>query len=210
MKRSIIILSLISFLSTMGVGASAFQSFRCGPNLVRVGETTLEVLLECGPPTYKELRKIETETSPRGVFPYGRPYNEVTQIIETWYYNCGPNRFIKILTFRGGILKKIDVGHYGSGASDCIGAERRKGTVEGPLRSEALEYGRISVFGFPQYAQVYLDGKPVGELPCTIEDVAPGRHELSVAKAGYKDWRRNVRVIPGETLHLEINLDFIW
>ncbi len=30
------------------------QAFRCGSGLVKVGDTTGKVLIECGPPTYKE------------------------------------------------------------------------------------------------------------------------------------------------------------
>ena len=30
------------------------QAFRCGSGLVKIGDTTGKVLIECGPPTYKE------------------------------------------------------------------------------------------------------------------------------------------------------------
>ncbi|MHC4184078.1 MAG: DUF2845 domain-containing protein, partial [Planctomycetota bacterium] len=190
-----------------------------GPNLVRAGDTTAEVLIECGSPTYKEVTRIETEKGYRETFPYGGTFGEVSQIVETWYYNCGPHRFIKILTFRGGLLKSIDTGDYGSGESDCVGAKKRKihddtrpyaGETEESRASSSLAYGRISIFGFPHFARVYLDGKLVGDVPSTLEFVEPGKHDLKVTREGYEDWEKRVIVKSGETIHLEVNLDLVW
>ncbi len=33
--------------------------------------------------------------------------------IEEWTYNLGPNRFLRILTFRNGVLANIKTGGYG-------------------------------------------------------------------------------------------------
>jgi hypothetical protein len=213
--RRITILVFLTLLVVFYAGNDALASFRCGPNLVRVGQTTVRVLIECGPPTYKEVTRIETTRDYRSIYPYESPFDEVTQVVETWYYNCGPNRFIKILTFRGGILRSVSTGRYGSGESDCIGAERRKKREE--LRSQSggkqdpssedLDRGRISIYGFPHFADVYLDGKYVGDTPCTLDDIEPGRYVLTVAKEGYRDLERQVMVKPGETLHLEVYLD---
>ena len=218
MVRRISILSLLPLLLMVFWGSEVFASFRCGREIVRVGDTTMEVLLKCGLPTFKELRKVVTKGSYVERLPNGSGggYDEVTRIVETWYYNCGTHQFIKILTFRGGILEKIDVGDYGSGESDCIGAERRKqreesrphsGEKEGSIPSGDLRHGRISIFGHPHYAEVYLNGKYVGDTPCTLENVEAGAHEVMVTKEAYKDWQRRVIVKPGETLHLEIYLD---
>jgi hypothetical protein len=219
MVRRITILSFLTLLLIAFFGSDVLASFRCGREIARVGDTTMEVLLKCGPPTFKEVKKIVTEGSHGKRFPYGRGYDEVTQIVETWYYNCGPHKFIKILTFRGGILENIDVGNYGSGESDCIGAERRKqreesrphpGETEDLMPSRNLGYGRISIFGHPHFAEVYLDGKYVGDTPFTLENVEPGAHDIRVKKEEYENWQKRVIVKPGETSHLEVYLDFRW
>lgn len=221
MARRITALGFLTLLVIIYASGDAFasSSFRCGPNIVRAGDTTAEVLIECGPPTYKEITKIETERDYRETFPFAGPYDEVTQIVEAWYYNCGPHKFIKILTFRGGILRRVDTGDYGSGESDCIGAERRRvrekprsdaGEVEIPTFSRDLGYGRVSIFGHPHFAEVYLDGKYMGDLPCTLDYVEPGTHDLRVTKAEYDDWEKRITVKAGETLHLEVYLDFMW
>lgn len=213
---SLLILVLIAFWN----GDLLAGTFKCGTEIVRPGMTTMDVLLRCGPPSFKELKRVITEGSYGGRVPHGFPhgsggYSEVTETVETWYYNCGAHRFVKILTFRGGLLNRVHVGRYGSGESDCIGAERRREREEARARTEKLtdsglpekaEYGRISVFGRPYFAEVYLDGNYVGDLPCTVENVAPGLHELRVTRSDYEDWAKRVAIEPGETLFLEVYL----
>ena len=195
-------------------------TFKCGTEIVRPGMTTMQVLLRCGPPSFKELKRVITEGTYGGRFPHGFPqrkggYSEVTETVETWYYNCGAHRFVKILTFRAGLLRRVRVGRYGSGESDCIGVERRREREEARARagevadytlSKKSEYGRISVFGRPYFAEVYLDGKYVGDLPCTVENVEPGLHELRVTRSEYEDWEKRVTIELGETLFLEVYL----
>lgn len=78
------------------------------------------------------------------------------------------------------------------------------------MPSRNLGYGRISIFGHPHFAEVYLDGKYVGETPFTLENVEPGAHDIRVKKEEYENWQKRVIVKPGETLHLEVYLDFRW
>jgi hypothetical protein len=221
MFKRIIILGLVTLiLLVFWSGHLNAATFKCGREIVRPGMTTMQVLLRCGPPSFKELKRIVTEGSYGRQFPHGFPkgkggYSEVTETVETWYFNCGAHRFVKILTFRAGLLRHVRVGRYGSGESDCIGAERRKEReqararakeVEDHALSKKSEYGRISVFGRPYFAEVYLDGKYVGDLPCTVENVEPGLHELRVTRSEYEDWEKRVAIDPGETLFLEVYL----
>ena len=74
--------------------ARADEYFRCGNALVEKGDTTYEVLRACGGPDYREYLPHTAE--------------------EAWFYDCGANRFIKILTFRNSRLRRIDTGGYGS------------------------------------------------------------------------------------------------
>ena len=209
-------LILLAFWS----GPLKAATFKCGTEIVRPGMTTMQVLLRCGPPSFKELKRVITEGIYGRHFPHGFPegkggYSEVTETVETWYFNCGAHRFVKILTFRAGLLRHVRVGRYGSGESDCVGAERRREREEARARAEEVEdytltkkseYGRISVFGRPHFAEVYLDGKYVGDLPCTVENVEPGLHELRVTRSEYEDWEKRVTIDPGETLFLEVYL----
>lgn len=218
MFRQIAIVNLLALLILNYLGNDACAAFKCGREIIRVGYTTMDVLIRCGPPTFKEVKRVVTEGE------YGREYpqwwgshREVTEVVETWYYNCGPHRFIQILRFRGGILERIRVGRYGSGESDCIGAEKRREREEARARAgevkdynlpKELEYGRISIYGHPHFAEVYLDGRYVGDLPCTVEDVEPGSYDLMVTNPEYRDWEKKIKIEPGETLFIEVYLDF--
>lgn len=219
LQRISLSILLTLLLLALWSGHLKASSFKCGTEIVRPGMTTMQVLLRCGPPSFKELKKVITEGTYGRRFPHGfsqekEAYSEVTETVETWYYNCGAHRFVKILTFRAGLLRRVRVGRYGSGESDCIGAERRREREEARARagesdhtlSKKPAYGRISVFGRPHFAEVYLDGNYVGDLPCTVENVDPGPHELRVTRSEYEDWEKRVTVEPGETLYLEVYL----
>ena len=80
---------------------SIAQNIRCGSEIVRVGDPTIELLQKCGEPDLRELIKTNGF------------------IIEKWTYNCGAARFMRILTLKGGIVQKIEVADYGSGPARC-------------------------------------------------------------------------------------------
>jgi hypothetical protein len=213
-------IGILLFLLTCFSFGSAY-AFRCGPNVVVTGDTTVEVVIKCGEPTTKEVNRIETNKRQTGEWKPSRRYSgEVTYFIETWTYNCGPHKFIKILTFRGGILKDIKLGRYGSGESDCLGAKRRQypkpdlpppeNDVADPSPALVEEYGRISIFGLPHFAEIYLDGEFVGKMPSTVEVIPSGAHVVTVKMADYKDWTKRVIVKSGETLFLEVYLENEW
>jgi len=88
-------------------------AFRCGRELVQVGDHKLDVLDKCGDPD-----SVEERIAVRGRrlnHPYGalqiEDYQEV--LIEEWVYNFGPRKFKQFLQFEDGILKKIRNLSYG-------------------------------------------------------------------------------------------------
>ena len=95
--RTAVVLSLVILLGL----SSAAYGFRCGTNIVNVGDNKLQVLEKCGEPTYKELIKTDGF------------------IVEKWYYDCGSLRFIETLTFSAGHLQAIEAGDYGTGPDRC-------------------------------------------------------------------------------------------
>jgi hypothetical protein len=103
----------ISFLATglmIWVStALADDHFRCGPEVVSIGDTTGKVFLECGEPSWKE--------------PVG--YRDGLMEVQLWYYNCGSNDYLYVLRFVGGRLKGIESQGYGKGLSDCYGPRSR-------------------------------------------------------------------------------------
>lgn len=128
--KLITIFSLVCVLFILILFESAFpetrsRTWRCGKEVVQVGDSKSSVLLKCGPPTVKDISESDNTGSftsrTRGSTSRGT-YKETTQTTEEWAYNCGPGRFITYLTFRGRKLISIVSGEYGSGESYCNGA----------------------------------------------------------------------------------------
>jgi hypothetical protein len=141
MLRIIIFAVLLLFNSDVTVFAAS--TFRCGLNVVNIGDTDQEVVRKCGEPTSKQVTGEKTTGYSRRTrdresidvtrksdnkapgIPYMEGYySEVSQKIEVWDYNCGANRFSMSLIFLGHTLNKIEQQGYGSGESYCNGANR--------------------------------------------------------------------------------------
>jgi hypothetical protein len=80
----------------------------CSEQVVTVGDLKSDVFAKCGEPATKDIRQEEVKrrtdsTHEQSVF--------IT--IEEWTYNLGPNRFLRVLTFRNGKLTDIKTGGYG-------------------------------------------------------------------------------------------------
>lgn len=220
----------------------AAQHFRCGPNLVSVGDSKNKVIQECGPPTSREDagnqakgNYYERSRIRGGSITNRGSFNEQTEPIEIWYYNCGDNQFSVSLTFISNELREIENESYGSGESDCIGAERREERQErkSATRERQREknrkkqidemkrlenkykreneklsrYGTISLKGTPRGAFVYLDGVYIGDLPCELRKIEDGPHYLKIIKEGYIECEKEIYLDSGETLKLLINLE---
>jgi hypothetical protein len=124
------------------IGHTECNAFRCGSGFAGVGDIKQKVVLECGQPTSKE--KVGTKKEPgestddtatgkrhkkskrKKKAGTVRPEYEETsnRRIEKWYYNCGKDDFIYVLTFEGDVLTKEETGGYGKGKSDCAGSDR--------------------------------------------------------------------------------------
>jgi hypothetical protein len=80
----------------------------CGDRVISTGDTKADVLIRCGEPFFKtshqeELKERTSEISGR----------TVTVTVEEWTYNFGPQRFMRIITFRNGIVIEVRTGGYG-------------------------------------------------------------------------------------------------
>ena len=102
-------------------------AFRCGSGLVKTGDTTGKVIIECGPPTYKEgagtKTKVKSSKTEKAMERQAERKSSrgASRKVERWFYNCGERDFIYVLTFAGGVLEKEETEGYGKGKSDCLG-----------------------------------------------------------------------------------------
>ena len=99
------------------------SSFRCGNEVVSVGDTTYAVLQDCGAPDFREIKVTERKHARRGRdhydtkivrVPAGSKYEGVSSGDETWYYDPGPMGFVYVLEFTKSRLSSIKKEGYGS------------------------------------------------------------------------------------------------
>lgn len=104
--------------SVLAYAAPAFgDSFRCNNVVFLDGDSRADLLVKCGEPNYEDVieEKTEGESASDQRFLLKRKY-----VVE-WYYNCGENQFIKIVTIEGGKIISIRNGQKGTAenARDC-------------------------------------------------------------------------------------------
>ena len=87
--------ALLFLLMLCGPNSYAVESgLRCGKSLVRIGYTKYSVSKRCGKPAAKEIISRSTDKN--------------TPIKEQWIYDFGQQKFLRILTFEGGKLIRIE------------------------------------------------------------------------------------------------------
>lgn len=110
-KKTIIII----LLATLCAGAAlADECMRCAGRLACVGDNMAEVFLTCGTPDFQGAVSAEIQGERDVVVIGGKAYfseaSYTKRQVSRWIYYCGPNRFMRILTFEGDGLVKIETG----------------------------------------------------------------------------------------------------
>jgi len=68
-----------------------------------------------------------------------------------------------------------------------------------------LSTAKLQIESVPPGADIEVDGSFVGNSPSEIE-VSGGEHVVTVKKTGFKDWKRNLKVSGGSSVHLNAEL----
>lgn len=94
-----------------GYGSVKEQTGRsqCSDRIISVGDSAAEVMAKCGEPAWKDQHEevIRTRLDDNTV-------SKVTVVVESWTYNFGPNRFMRIFTLRNGTVTDVRTGGYGN------------------------------------------------------------------------------------------------
>ncbi len=130
-----IIMAVALLVSLLCTEAHTESSFRCGSDLVSVGDTIYTVLQECGAPDFREIKITERVYARRGRdfyetkvvrVPAGSKYDGTSAGDETWYYDPGPTGFVYVLEFSKSRLSGIKKEGYGSAKGIQSWEERKK------------------------------------------------------------------------------------
>lgn len=166
--------------------AQPAQAFRCGTQLVQEGDRKHEVLEKCGEPDFRDRQ-------PGVLLPGVGPVN----VTETWYYNPGPHRLLRILTFHQGRLRSRETGGRGFNESEVSRACRPH-----ELSAGMSKYELLSRCGEPIARDSWLE-----HAGGRFRD----RHSLS-GRVLVEEWtyvfgsnrfRRHIRIIDGQVVDIE-------
>jgi len=98
----------VANIETGGRGFTVYPGMqRCDFNSFALGSTSAEVRTRCGAPDSQE-QHYETVTEK---IAGGR--RQVSVSVDEWTFNLGPTQFMRILTFRNGVLVDIATGERG-------------------------------------------------------------------------------------------------
>jgi hypothetical protein len=107
MKMKAFVICAVSIMYLLKPEIALSDTMKCGTRLVRDGDTKTKVLLRCGEPFMKE---IVGERTVRRKLYGGFVIKSETVLIEKWTYLQGKKKFMRILTFEGDELEKIELG----------------------------------------------------------------------------------------------------
>lgn len=96
------------WLGDYGFAKEEANELQCSSLSISVGDSIADVVAKCGEPAWKDKRK---ETS-RERLDDGT-VRKVDITVEEWTYNFGPDKFMRILTFRNGKVTNIQFGGRG-------------------------------------------------------------------------------------------------
>ena len=71
-------------------------------------------------------------------------------------------------------------------------------TTPAAIGKTAVSTGALAVESLPTGASVTVNGKPSGNTPLTLDDLAPGDYRVTMSMSGYRDFATTVRVVAGE------------
>ncbi len=96
--------ALLALASLLLATSAHADTLRCGSSLISEGDAEAYVRQKCGEPDSK--REVTEPVMARR--PDGFAYQTGTTTQEIWRYKRAPGKFPAVLTFDGGVLKKLE------------------------------------------------------------------------------------------------------
>ena len=97
------------------IASPSAHAIRCGTNLISKGDLALEVKQHCGEPYWIDRWYDEIVYGEETDFE-----RRISNIIERWVYNSGPNHLIRFVTIRNNRVESIETGGHGFNVSKSM------------------------------------------------------------------------------------------
>ena len=104
----------MAVLVTLAASSARADSLECEGRHVSPGDTKVDLLGKCGEPTAREERVEEKQTATVDRASQTGEARKVTEVVETWVYDFGPQRFVQYVTLTGGKVRAVKSGDYGT------------------------------------------------------------------------------------------------
>lgn len=101
------------------------------------------------------------------------------------------------------MAKEFKVGQGTPITADHPGTSAKPGERTG---AESPKTGHVNVKADPEDCEVFVDGSFVGNAPATLQ-LSEGTHVIEIKKTGYKDFKRELKVMAGWDLNLTGRLE---
>lgn len=108
MRNTGIFLLFLTLASAVPSADVLADTVSCGGGIISTGDRSIDVLAKCGPPDSKESHQEEL-----GERLDDNTKQKVFVTVEEWTYNFGPNRFMRIVVLKNGVVTNIRTGNYG-------------------------------------------------------------------------------------------------
>jgi hypothetical protein len=110
-------------LVALSVSSARADSLECEGRRVSPGDTKVDLLGKCGEPTAREERVEERQTATVDKASQAGEARKVTEVVETWVYDFGPQRFVQYVTLTGGKVRAVKSGDYGTASNRRVRAD---------------------------------------------------------------------------------------
>lgn len=148
----------------LAVPAGADDSLDCGGGIVSVGDSKIDLLGKCGPPSLQEVLDYSLAVLQR----YGPagPGRRASAVVERWTYNFGSSRFLQFVTLDAGKIVSIKRGSYGYPLDPPPAAPPipRASCDHSVLRTGLSTFDVLALCGQPAFQDVRLEVWGVGEV----------------------------------------------
>ena len=127
MKKTVILFSCIMNLLVPPLAIVHGATLDCGSKTISVGDSRIDVLINCGEPDSKESHQEELMDTLDGSLK-----RKIIITVEEWTYNFGPSQFVRIVTLKNGTIADIRTGGYGTNTNNKPEAPEFSGRIVSP------------------------------------------------------------------------------
>jgi hypothetical protein len=114
---------LVAALCLLPFSGARADSLECDGRRVSPGDTKVDLLGKCGEPTARDERTEERQTATVDKSSQTGEARKVTEVVETWLYDFGPQRFVQYVTLTGGKVRAVKSGDYGTASARRLRAD---------------------------------------------------------------------------------------